>query len=195
MVDEGRRAALLTALEAHKTMGRHEDAHLARMRAFAETAADPFDPTSDAGHFTASALVVSHDMDQVLLLHHRKLDKWLQCGGHIESGDADPARAALREVREETGLESASFHPLWQDLLDVDIHHIPESDAMAAHDHLDLRYLVAADPRAPLARSEAETKALKWCTWEEAAALVGDGGLQRVFQKVRRIQDAVQRSP
>jgi 8-oxo-dGTP pyrophosphatase MutT (NUDIX family) len=52
--------------------------------------------------FTVAIFVV-HDR-KVLLIHHRKLDKWLPLGGHIEL-DEDPEHAALRETREESGLE------------------------------------------------------------------------------------------
>ena len=52
--------------------------------------------------FTVAIFVVQQA--QVLLVHHRALDKWLPLGGHIEL-DEDPEQAALREVREESGLD------------------------------------------------------------------------------------------
>jgi 8-oxo-dGTP diphosphatase len=55
-------------------------------------------------HFTASAVVLD-DAGQVLLVHHNKIGQWLYPGGHVDP-DEDPAEAALREVREETGIEA-----------------------------------------------------------------------------------------
>jgi len=52
--------------------------------------------------FTVAIFVV-HD-GKVLLIHHRKLDKWLPLVGHIEL-DEDPEQAALREAKEESGLD------------------------------------------------------------------------------------------
>lgn len=169
-------------------MGSEEADHLETMLRHVQGSGDPFDRRTPLAHFTASALVVTSALDQVLLLHHRKLDRWLQCGGHVEPGDASPAEAALREAREETGLQDLGWHPLWTGLLDVDVHRIPDDPDVGAHDHLDLRYLVVADPREALQRSTSETNAIKWCTWAEAAALVDDAGLERLFDKVRRIQ-------
>ncbi len=40
-----------------------------------------------AGHFTASAFLLNHDQTKFLLMHHKKLNKWLQLGGHCESDD------------------------------------------------------------------------------------------------------------
>ena len=52
--------------------------------------------------FTVAIFVVHED--KILLIHHRKLDKWLPLGGHIEL-DEDPEIAALREAKEESGLD------------------------------------------------------------------------------------------
>lgn len=178
----------------HRPMDAQEGRHLDRMHRFAKEASDPFDGGASTGHFTASALVVSPDLEQVLLLHHRRLDRWLQCGGHVEASDPDPAAAALRETREETGISAVRMHPLWDHLLDVDIHKIPDSTEMAAHPHLDLRYLVAADPEAPLRAEEREVKALEWCDWDEARARIDDPGLERLFAKVHAIRGVIQRT-
>lgn len=88
------------------------------------------------GHFTASAFVVSPDRLSLLLVHHQKLGKWLQPGGHIEPDDADLESAARREVLEETGLGDLEL----LGLLDLDVHHFPERGPEPAHHHLDVRF-------------------------------------------------------
>ena len=57
------------------------------------------------GHFTASALPISPDASQVCLVLHRRMDLWVQPGGHLEFGDTSIAGAAAREMEEETGLQ------------------------------------------------------------------------------------------
>lgn len=61
-------------------------------------------------HFTAGAIVLD-DRDRVLLIHHNRIQQWLYPGGHVDA-DEDPAEAALREVREETGIEAEIIGPV-----------------------------------------------------------------------------------
>ena len=74
------------------------------------------------GHVTGSAFVVDAGTGRVLLHHHRRLDRWLQLGGHDE-GEHDPLQTALREAREESGLTDLT--PLQTAILDIDVHEIP----------------------------------------------------------------------
>ena len=64
----------------------------------------------EVGHITASAIIVETESQRTLLHFHRRLDRWLQVGGHAEY-ETDPAQVALREAREETGLPDLAFHP------------------------------------------------------------------------------------
>src|SRR5688572_10916647 len=84
------------------------------------------------GHFTASALVVDAPGERGLLTHHKKLDRWLQLGGHCD-GDSNFAAVALREAQEESGIEGLSIDPR---PLDLDIHTIPARTGDPEHLHL-----------------------------------------------------------
>ncbi len=86
------------------------------------------------GHLTASGFVRSGN--RVLLIHHARLARWMQPGGHIEIDDKNIVAAARREVEEETGL--SELVPLG--LLDVDVHVIPPGRGEPSHLHLDLRW-------------------------------------------------------
>jgi 8-oxo-dGTP pyrophosphatase MutT (NUDIX family) len=86
------------------------------------------------------------DADKILLIHHRKLNKWLQPGGHCD-GDTDTLAVAIKEVEEETGVV---IKPNDQVIIDLDIHRIPERKGIPAHDHYDVRYLLEADSSLPL---------------------------------------------
>ncbi len=103
------------------------------------------DPTNrdrfDPGHFTASGFVVSPDGSSLLLIHHRRLNRWLQPGGHIDPEDPSPIVAAAREVEEETGVAT---EPLAAHLIDLDIHAIPAWNPEPEHEHFDLRFAFRA---------------------------------------------------
>jgi 8-oxo-dGTP pyrophosphatase MutT (NUDIX family) len=101
---------------------------------------DPFVRERLAGHFTASAWLVSRDGQRVLLTHHRKLGLWLQLGGHAD-GDRDLVRAALKEAEEESGLTGLAIE---SQLFDLDRHWIPGHKHVPAHWHYDVRYVVRA---------------------------------------------------
>jgi 8-oxo-dGTP pyrophosphatase MutT (NUDIX family) len=162
-----------------------EAGDLARIRAFVERHADPFDRGIAEGHLTGSAVVVSSAGDRVLLLHHRKLDRWLQPGGHADAGETSGEQVALREATEETGIEGLALHPLAPRPLDVDVHDIPARGSELAHEHLDLRYLVVAPAGATPALKADESNDLRWFAWDETAPLGLDPGLGRALRKAR----------
>ncbi|TAH35116.1 MAG: NUDIX domain-containing protein [Planctomycetota bacterium] len=135
------------------------------------------------GHVTASAFVTDPGLERLLLHHHRKLGRWLQLGGHDE-GERSPAQTALREVFEESGLTRLRFFGGGPAIFDLDIHAIPAAGAMAAHDHLDVRYLLVADPAEELRRDAAESEDLRWFGLEEALRRMGEEGALRVGRKL-----------
>ena len=178
---------LLDRLRRHQPVGRDETEDLATILAFVTAHADPFDRQIPQAHLTASAFVFSPDGKQVLLLHHRKLDRWLQPGGHAEAGETSGEDVALREAREETGIGALRLHPDAPRPLDVDVHEIPVHGRDPAHLHLDLRYVVIAPDGAALLRSAKETNALRWFEWDALGGLGLDGGLRRGLSKARRL--------
>jgi 8-oxo-dGTP pyrophosphatase MutT (NUDIX family) len=135
------------------------------------------------GHFTASAFVTAPDGRAVLLVHHSKLHRWLQPGGHIEPEDVDLFEAVAREVREEVGLQELTF-PDGRVLFDVDIHDIPPIQGDPAHRHYDLRVHV----RSPtlLFHAGSDAKAAKWVELEEVNAVDSDESVMRAVRKLMR---------
>jgi 8-oxo-dGTP pyrophosphatase MutT (NUDIX family) len=136
------------------------------------------------GHLTASAWVVDPARTRTLLTHHRKLDRWLQLGGHAD-GNPDLADAALREVREESGLTRIKLAS--PEIFDVDLHRIPARGQEPEHWHYDVRYLVEADPTEPLVISD-ESKDLAWVELVEVARLNPSESLRRMVRKTRPAQ-------
>lgn len=146
---------------------------------FVKREADCLWRTCRPGHLTGSAWVISPDRKRVLLVHHRKLDRWLQPGGHAD-GDADLARVARREVREETGVDG--LKTVLPGIFDLDVHKIPARGTEPAHRHYDLRYLFEADPAIPLVVTR-ESRALAWVELAQVAALNPETSLGRMVKK------------
>ncbi len=131
-------------------------------------------------HLTASCWVLNPTMDAVLLLHHRKLDRWLQPGGHIEAEDSSWLNAALREAREETGIES--FNLIQNSIFDFDIHSIPARGDIPEHEHFDARFLLQAQT-SQLSLST-ESNDLRWFSFSDASVILGaDPVMQRMLLK------------
>jgi 8-oxo-dGTP pyrophosphatase MutT (NUDIX family) len=170
---------------------RHPDEHevTARIRALVAAHADCFERTCRPGHVTASAWVTTPARDRFLLVHHRKLNRWLQPGGHMD-GLPDVAAAALREVQEETGLADVRVAETDYELtpFDLDVHIIPERrDASGvlvedAHEHHDVRLLVIAQGDLTPQVSE-ESHAVRWFTAEELRAATDEESVLRLWRK------------
>ena len=128
------------------------------------------------GHLTASVMLLDGSGERVLLTLHRKLNKWLQLGGHCD-GDANLVHVALREAEEESGIGGISIDPR---PMDLDIHAIPEHKGVPEHLHLDVRFLA----RAPLGAREVvseESRDLRWVPLREVESFNGGlAGLARV---------------
>lgn len=169
-----RREDVQAMLEAHVPADAKEAADRAAMLHFLAHLESPFSPDQPSAHFTASALVLDESRTRACLVLHRKLGLWLQPGGHVEPDDPTLAAAALREVREETGLAArlAAAAPV-----QLDIHEIPRRPDRPAHLHLDVRFLVIADNE-ELTLSEESTDVRWWPI--DAAAHAGDESLARL---------------
>ena len=130
------------------------------------------------GHLTASALVLDADRERALLTHHKKLGRWLQLGGHCD-GDANLPAVALREAREESGIEGLRVVPA---PIDVDIHTIPARPGEPEHLHLDTRFVVLA-PVGAAFRANHESHELAWVSPAELEALDVDESVRRLFDR------------
>ena len=138
--------------------------------------ADPFTRDRLAGHFTASSWLVDRTGQRALLTHHRKLDRWLQLGGHAD-GDRDLARVALREAEEESGLTGLSVEAA---IFDLDRHWIPERGEVPGHWHYDVRYVVHAAGSEDYVVSE-ESHDL---AWREIATIANETGADASMQRM-----------
>jgi 8-oxo-dGTP pyrophosphatase MutT (NUDIX family) len=177
-----RREELLADLALYEAADAGDAAQLARVRALLEAAPDPFTRWVPE-HVTASAVVARPAGESFLFVHHRRLERWLQPGGHVEPEDGSAFEAALREAREETGVLSLEA-PFGPRILDLDVHPVPPKGGKPAHVHYDLRYL-ATTLEEGAAGATAEVRAVRWFPYEEALASAADESLARALRKAR----------
>jgi len=131
------------------------------------------------GHITCTGLVRSPDGGRVLLVHHRRLGRWLLPGGHLEAGDASIWDAARREVVDETG---ADLLPAAQPaLVSLDVHGIPARPWEPYHLHHDLIFLWRA--RSEAVRVSEESRAVAWCAPAEFDRYDLPGNVRRAWQR------------
>lgn len=138
------------------------------------------------GHITASCWIVDPMGTSCLLTHHRKLNRWLQLGGHCD-GDPDVIAAALREAREESGLDE--FALLQEGIYDLDIHEIPARKTDPAHLHYDVRFAFRATTSDGLKISE-ESHDLAWVPLNRLREYTTEESVLRLARKWRAIQEA-----
>ena len=167
-----------------------EEAEVDKFSRFLASSPEVFQRNHPPGHFTGSGLLASADLTRVALMHHKKLDKWLQFGGHAD-GEEILAQVACKECEEESGIPAPAFLPYeealgldWHPLpFDLDVHTIPARGADPEHLHYDVRYLLYTN-RPDLLRGNAESHDLGWFTLAEARALTDEPSMHRQFAKL-----------
>ena len=184
--------AFINALNAHIPADEEEADHRRALLHFVFSNAHCWWLRETAGgHVTGSAWILNLARSHALLLHHTKLNLWVQPGGHLDHRDASPAAGAMREAREETGLLNLQFAS--ETLFDVDIHCIPargassgKSDVEKAHLHYDVRYLIIApDERVNITE---ESQDAKWRLLEELAQPSQQRSIARMAEKSLRLR-------
>ena len=147
---------------------------------------DAFLRSNALAHMTASAWVVNPTRDKVLMVYHRLYDSWSWTGGHAD-GETDLLTVALREVREETGVEhlrpvTTAIYSL--ESLTVDGHE-KRGEYVSSHLHLNLTYLIEADEHDTLRVCEAENSGVRWFSPDEALRVCSEPWfVERIYRKL-----------
>jgi len=171
---------LLALYQKSLLVTQEEQAMLAHAIAFVKNASDCFDRSNRYGHICGSALILNAAKDSCLLMHHKKLDRWLQLGGHAD-GQFDILDVALKEGFEESGI--GGLVPLLPTFFDIDVHCIPERLEVPAHFHFDIRFLLIA-PEGAVPVQNHESKAICWIKLSEVTTLTQERSVLRLVEKV-----------
>ncbi len=174
-------SSLVLLLQKYQPSDDEDTRHQSQMVSYAQSLPEPFSRHQLPGHFTGSALILDASWQSVCLVFHRKLNRWLQPGGHGDALDEnDIVKTALREAREETSLTVSLLSEV---PISLDIHRIPARPDEPAHDHLDVRFLVSVPDAVALSHDALESAASGWFTFEEAERRVAERGFSRMLSR------------
>ncbi len=182
------RSWILDRLERYRQLWASELACVERVERLVRGFADCAERTCFPGHLTGSAWVFDATGTQFLLTHHRKLNRWLQLGGHAD-GELDPPAVARREVLEESGLTEVA----WLDPdglgvpVDIDVHEIPARPNEPAHWHHDLRYVFQAPVGGEVSADLLESHAVQWFPVRDLHRIVSEPSILRLAAKAQAI--------
>jgi 8-oxo-dGTP pyrophosphatase MutT (NUDIX family) len=174
-----KRQPLLDLLAQHQPFDDQEREMTAATIAFVKANPNCFERSLTIGHVTGSAWIVDETHENVLLMHHRKLNRWFQPGGHAD-GEADILKVAMKEAQEETGLTDIQI--VTDSIFDIDIHLIPENSKDSAHYHYDIRFLFLANKNQQL-QINAESKNLEWVKLNDVKNYNDSESILRMVQK------------
>lgn len=174
-----KRAKLVTMLENYFPAVKEEIDFKQEIIAFIKENPNCFERSLEKGHITASAWLLNKNKSHTLLMHHTKLDKWIQLGGHCD-GDPDVLAVAIKEVQEESGIQNVV--PVSNDIFDIDIHLIPENKKEKAHYHYDIRFLLQVVGDEHIVQNK-ESKELRWIAKELNLIPTNEQSVIRMFKK------------
>ena len=145
---------------------------------------DCFERSLEIGHVTASSWLLNRDQTKALLMHHAKLDRWFQLGGHCD-GNPDVLEVAIKEACEESGI--TQIRPVSNEIFDIDIHLIPAKNQVKAHYHFDVRFLLETAGDEPMIQN-IESKELRWIGKNERELPTRSPSVVRMFFKWLAVQ-------
>ena len=157
-------------LLAYQPFNEQEEKDREVMLALLNTQPDIFDRKNRVAHFTASAWLVNQAHDKVLMIYHNIYHSWAWLGGHAD-GDADLHHVAQKEVMEESGLTHVKFlldEPFSIEILSVD-GHMKKGHYVSTHLHLNVTYLMEADPKDAVQNRPEENSAVAWIRVDQIA--------------------------
>lgn len=146
----------------------------------------------DDGHITASMMIVNLEKTKVLLMFHKKLQKWLQFGWHSDDSP-DVLSTAIREFHEESGIaEEPSILSYSSDMsipiFDLDIHQIPpDLKWRPDHIHYDIRFLWSITDDTILSMQVDEVDDIRWFDIETVGDFITEIWTLRMIQKIKNL--------
>lgn len=177
---------LLDDLTAYAPFNGQEAEDKKRMIEFLRSNENAFLRENTTAHMTASAWVVNRERTKVLMVYHNIYNSWSWTGGHAD-GEENLLSVALRECREETGVENV--RPVSEAIYSVEVltvdGHEKRGKYVSSHLHMNVTYLLEADESDALRVCEGENSGVRWFTLEDALrASTEPWFVERIYKKL-----------
>ena len=177
---------ILGEIEGYAPCCEQEERDKAVILDFLEKHPDAFSRSNLVAHMTASAWIVNPERTKVVMVYHRIYDSWSWTGGHAD-GETDLLAVALREAREETGLQNV--RAVSEDIFSLEVltvdGHEKRGQYVPSHLHLNVTYLLEADESETLRVCEEENAGVRWFSLDEALrASTEPWFVERIYKKL-----------
>lgn len=179
------RKPILSLFDQYQARFPNEAETVNQIRSFVEQHENCFDRELLVGHITGSAWIVDSTATKALLTHHKKLNIWVQLGGHAD-GDSNVQRVAEKEANEESGIDALKL--VSPEIFDIDIHAIPARKSEPEHFHYDCRFLLQAASEAFVVSDESHD--LKWIPLQEMTDYTNEMSVLRMVEKTESWRSA-----
>lgn len=177
------RNSLLDQLTKYKEKSLQEDQKIAdRFIEFVKEYKDCFERTLKVGHLTGSSLLLNEEENACLFTLHKKLNKWLQLGGHAD-GEVNLLQVSIKEAQEESGI--LDIIPLSEEIFDLDIHTFPKTSLTQEHLHYDVRFVLKVSKITAYTVSD-ESIDLKWISLADFEKYNLEPSILRMRDKLKK---------
>lgn len=136
-------------------------------------------------HMTSSGFILNEAMTKTLMVHHNIYKTWAWTGGHAD-GDRDLLQIAIKEAKEETGVERIKV--LTDEMLSLDIltvnAHYKRGEYVSTHLHLSAAYVLIADEIEELKIKHDENSDVRWLPVEDMERLCNEPEIVPVYRKL-----------
>ena len=178
--------SLVKDIEKYKPINEQEENDKKVILDFMQKKPDCLTRENQIAHLTTSIWTVNKDRTKTLMVYHKIYDSWSWIGGHAD-GEEDLAAVALRELKEETGVENATL--ISKDIFSLEVltvdGHEKKGKYVSGHLHLNVTYVAEADENQLLRINEEENKGVKWFTFDDALEASNEPWfVERIYKKL-----------
>ena len=178
--------SLVKDIEKYKPINEQEENDKKLILDFMQKNPDCLTRENQIAHFTTSIWTINKDRTKTLMVYHKIYDSWSWIGGHAD-GEEDLAAVALRELKEETGVENATL--INKDIFSLEVltvdGHEKKGKYVSGHLHLNVTYVAEADENQLLTINEEENKGVKWFTFDDALEASNEPWfVERIYKKL-----------
>lgn len=177
---------IIEEIKKYRPCNAQEQRDQALILDFLEKNGDAFLRSNLLAHMTASSWIVNPERTKTLMVYHNLYDSWSWTGGHAD-GETDLLSVALREAREETGIEHV--RPLSPEIFSLEVltvdGHEKRGEYVPSHLHMNVTYLLESEESDTLHICREENSGVAWFTLEEALkASTEPWFVERIYKKL-----------